>query len=86
MRQNCEAHEIRIIKGVVGKDHVHILVSSPPELAPSEIMRRKLNSAMDKGTKPFSSALDHKKISIYQYVALIFSLKMTNFRNISNSK
>ena len=40
VRQTCETHEIRIIKGVVSKDHVHILVSSPPELAPSEIMRR----------------------------------------------
>ena len=40
VRQTCEAHEIRIIKGVVSRDHVHILVSSPPELAPSEIMRR----------------------------------------------
>jgi putative transposase len=40
VRQTCEAHEIRIIKGVVSKDHVHILVSSPPELAPREIMRR----------------------------------------------
>jgi putative transposase len=25
---------------VVSKDHVHILVSAPPTLAPSEIMRR----------------------------------------------
>jgi len=32
--------EIRILKGVVSKDHVHILVLAPPELAPSEIMRR----------------------------------------------
>jgi putative transposase len=40
VRQTCEAFEIRIIKGVVSKDHVHILVSAPPELAPSEIMRR----------------------------------------------
>lgn len=32
--------EIRIVKGVVSKDHVHILVSAPPNLAPSEIMRR----------------------------------------------
>ena len=36
VRQTCETYEIKIIKGVV----VHILVSSPPELAPSEIMRR----------------------------------------------
>ena len=40
MRQTCEAFEIRIIKGVVSKDHVPILVSVPPEMAPSEIMRR----------------------------------------------
>ena len=40
IKQTCEAHEIRILKGVVSKDHVHILVSSPPSLAPSEIMRR----------------------------------------------
>jgi putative transposase len=40
IRQTCEAFEIRIVKGVVSKDPVHILVSAPPELAPSEIMRR----------------------------------------------
>ena len=40
VRQSCEAFEIRIVRGVVSKDHVHILVSAPPELAPSEIMRR----------------------------------------------
>lgn len=40
VRQTCEAFELRILKGVVSKDHVHILVSAPPELAPSEIMRR----------------------------------------------
>ena len=40
VRQTCEAFEIRIVKGVVSKGHVHILVSAPPDLAPSEIMRR----------------------------------------------
>ena len=40
VRQSCEAFEIRIIKGVVSKDHIHILVSAPPNMAPSEIMRR----------------------------------------------
>ena len=40
VRQTCESFEIRIIKGVVSKDHVHILVSCPPNMAPSEIMRR----------------------------------------------
>ena len=47
VRQTCEAFEIRIIKGVVSKDHVHIFVSAPTTMAPSEIMRRiKGRSAM----------------------------------------
>jgi len=40
VRQTCEAFEIEILRGVVSKDHVHILVSAPPNIAPSEIMRR----------------------------------------------
>ena len=40
IRQTCEAFEIEIIRGTVSSDHVHILVSAQPNLAPSEIMRR----------------------------------------------
>ena len=40
VRETCEAFEIRIVKGVVSKDHAHILASCPPNMAPSEIMRR----------------------------------------------
>ena len=40
VRETCEAFEIRIVKGVVSKDPVHILVSCPPNMAQSEIMRR----------------------------------------------
>ena len=40
VRQTCEAFEIKIISGVVSKDHVHVFVSAPPSMAPSEIMRR----------------------------------------------
>jgi putative transposase len=40
VRQSCEAFEIKIISGVVSKDHVHVFVSAPPTMAPSEIMRR----------------------------------------------
>lgn len=40
VRQTCEAFEIRIVKGVVSGDHIYILVNAPPELAPSEIMRK----------------------------------------------
>ena len=40
VRQTCSNFEIEIIRGVVSKDHVHILVSAPPTMSPSEIMRR----------------------------------------------
>lgn len=39
LRQGCEARGITIIKGSVGKDHVHMLISCPPKLAPSKIMQ-----------------------------------------------
>ena len=39
IRQTCQAFEIDILKGVVSKDHVHLFVSLPPNIAPSEIMR-----------------------------------------------
>ena len=56
--KTCEAFEIKILKGVVSHDHVHILVSAPPNLAPSEIMRRiKGRSSM----KLFESFPDLKK-------------------------
>ena len=38
IRQTCNAFEIEILKGVVSKDHVHLFVSAPPSMAPSEIM------------------------------------------------
>ena len=40
VRQTCEAFELRILSGVVSGDHVHLLISAPPTMAPSEIMRR----------------------------------------------
>ena len=40
IRQSCDSFEIRILTGAVSADHVHILVSAPPTMAPSEIMRR----------------------------------------------
>ena len=40
LRQIYEAFEVKILKGVVSKDHVHLLVSAPPTIAPSELMRR----------------------------------------------
>ncbi|MCF6299096.1 MAG: IS200/IS605 family transposase [Thiomicrorhabdus sp.] len=40
VRQTCEYLEIEILRGVVSKDHVHLLVSAPPHISPSDIMRR----------------------------------------------
>ena len=40
IRQTCQVFEIEIIQGVVSKDHVHLMLSAPPAMAPSEIMRR----------------------------------------------
>ena len=40
IRQTCQAFEIEIVKGVVSKDHVHRLLSAPPDMSPSEMMRR----------------------------------------------
>ena len=39
VRRICEQFEIQILRGAVSKDHVHILVSAPPNISPSEIMR-----------------------------------------------
>ncbi len=40
VRQICERMEVHILRGVVSKDHVHVLISAPPHIAPSELMRR----------------------------------------------
>jgi len=37
--QTCEARNITILGDHISKDHVHLHVSSPPELAPSKIAR-----------------------------------------------
>jgi putative transposase len=39
-RQTCLSLDVRIEKGHVSKDHVHILVSSPPTVSPSKLMKR----------------------------------------------
>ena len=37
IRQSCEARNITILSGHVSRDHIHVHVSSPPELSPSKI-------------------------------------------------
>ena len=40
IRQTCASLEVYIVKGHVSKDHVHLLVSVPPNLAVSELVKR----------------------------------------------
>ena len=40
LRQGCEANNLRILKGSVGKDHKHMLLSCPKTIAPSEIAHK----------------------------------------------
>ena len=40
IRQCCDSLDIRILKGVVSKDHVHLHLSYPPKLSVSDIIKR----------------------------------------------
>ena len=39
VREICKAQDIEIVKGHVGKDHVHVFVSVPPYLSVSKVMQ-----------------------------------------------
>ena len=39
MHQSCVSRDLKILKGHISKDHIHILVSCPPKLSPSKIMQ-----------------------------------------------
>ena len=39
IRQTCMSRDVTIIQGSVGKDHVHILVSCPPTIAPAKLVQ-----------------------------------------------
>jgi putative transposase len=38
--QICDAEDVKILKGVVSKDHVHMHIEYPPSQSVSELMRR----------------------------------------------
>jgi putative transposase len=40
IRQSCDEMGVRIIKGVLARDHTHIFVSVPPKLAISTVVQR----------------------------------------------
>jgi len=39
VRQGCEAIGITIVRGSIGKDHVHMLIGCSPNIAPSKIVQ-----------------------------------------------
>lgn len=39
MRQGCTARGVSILQGSVGKEHLHLLVSCPPSIAPSKLVQ-----------------------------------------------
>ena len=39
VREVCLTYDIEILEGAVSQDHVHVLLSCPPNLSPSKIMQ-----------------------------------------------
>ena len=39
VREVCRTNDVEILQGHVGKEHVHILVSAPPNISASKIMQ-----------------------------------------------
>jgi putative transposase len=39
IRQTCLSRDVTIVQGSIGKDHVHMLVSCPPTLAPAKLVQ-----------------------------------------------
>ena len=40
IRQVCDSMDVRILKGVVSKDHVHLHLSYPPKISVSDLVKR----------------------------------------------
>lgn len=39
IRQTCLSRDVTIVQGSIGKDHVHMLVSCPPTIAPAKLVQ-----------------------------------------------
>lgn len=39
VREVSRTHEIEILQGSISRDHVHVLLSCPPNLSPSKVMQ-----------------------------------------------
>ncbi len=55
--ETLRAHEIEILKGHIGKDHVHIFVSVPPHISVSEVMK------WAKGRSSRKLLMEYKRLS-----------------------
>ena len=40
IRQSCNSMDVSILKGSIGKEHIHILVSCPPSLSVSKLVQQ----------------------------------------------
>ena len=38
IRQVCEARDVTIVRGAVSPDHIHMLLSAPPDLSPAKMV------------------------------------------------
>ena len=56
IREICRTYDIEILQGHVRPDHVHLLLSAPPELSPSKIMQA------IKGKTSHHLLQDHRKL------------------------
>ncbi len=39
VREVCRTNDIEILEGAVSRDHVHVLLSCPPNISPSKVMQ-----------------------------------------------
>ena len=53
IRQVCRENRVDIIKGVLSNDHVHMLVSIPPDLSVSDFMRKAKGRSSHKVQREF---------------------------------
>lgn len=54
-REVCNDMKVEIIRGVVSKDHVHMLVSIPPQVAVSKVVQRVKGKSSYKMQREFKS-------------------------------
>ena len=40
IRQTCDSMDVRILKGVVSKDHIHLHLSYPPKVSIRDLVKR----------------------------------------------